>query len=90
MTPKWDVVFSDFALKSLKQMDQQTAALILGFIEKKLQNCEDPRALGKPLQADHRGKWRYRIGDYRILCLIDDNKITIVVIEIGHRSEVYQ
>lgn len=72
------------------KMDQQTAALILGFIEKKLQNCEDPRVLGKPLLADHKGKWHYRIGDYRILCLIDDNKITIVVIEIGHRHEVYQ
>jgi mRNA interferase RelE/StbE len=90
MMPKWNVVFSDFALKSLKKMDPPTAALILGFIEKKLQNCEDPRALGKPLLADHRGKWRYRIGDYRILCLIDDNKITIVVIEVGHRRAVHQ
>jgi mRNA interferase RelE/StbE len=90
MTSKWNVAFSDFALKSLKKMDHQTAALILGYIEKKLQNCEDPRVFGKPLVANHKGKWRYRIGDYRILCLIDDEKIVIIVIEIGHRREVYQ
>ncbi len=90
MTPHWNVVFSDHALKNLKKMDRQTAALILGFIEKKLQNCEDPRAFGKPLLANQKGKWRYRIGDHRILCLIDDDKIIIVVIEIGHRGEVYQ
>lgn len=89
MTGKWRVEFSDVALKSLKKLDKPTAALLLGYIEKKLQGCEDPRAFGKPLTANHSGKWRYRIGDYRILCLIEDDRVVITVIEAGHRRDIY-
>ena len=64
-------------------MDKQTASLILGYIEKRLAGCDNPRAFGKPLVADHHGKWRYRIGDYRLLCLIEDEKILITVIAQG-------
>lgn len=90
MTAKWKVLISDIALKTLKKLDKTTASLILGYIEKRLVNCQDPRAFGKPLVANHKVKWRYRIGDYRILCLIEDEKITITVIEIGHRKDIYK
>lgn len=89
MTKKWRVVFSELALKSLKKMDRNTASLILGFVEKKLEGCTDPRALGKALTAEHKGKWRYRIGDYRLLCLLDDDKVIVTVIAVGHRSDIY-
>lgn len=83
------VVYSDVALKSLKKLDRPVAALIIGYIDKNLEGCTDPRTLGKPLSNNHRGKWRYRVGDYRILALIEDETVQITVIQIGHRSIVY-
>lgn len=84
------VLFADTALRKLKKMDRPVAALIIGYIEKNLEGCLDPRQHGKPLTENHRGKWRYRIGDYRLLALIDDDKIIITVIDVGHRSDIYK
>jgi len=89
MKKGWQVRFSDKALKSLKKMDRSTAAIILGFIEKRLNGCTNPRTIGKPLKANHLGKWRYRIGNYRLLCLLEDETITITLIAISHRKDVY-
>ena len=86
----WQVVISNIALKTLKKMDKQTASLILGYIEKRLAGCDNPRAFGKSLVANHHGKWRYRIGGYRLLCLIEDAKNLITVIAIGHRNDIYK
>ena len=85
----WQVVISDIALKELKKLGKQTASLIVGYIEKRLVDCKDPRAFGKSLAASHSGKWRYRIGDYRLLCLIDDEKNLVTVIALGHRRDIY-
>ncbi len=90
MKKGWEVRFSDQALKSLKKMDRTTAAIIIGFIEKRLDGCLDPRATGKPLIINHSGKWRYRIGDYRLLSLLQDEIITITVIAISHRRDIYK
>jgi len=89
MKKGWEVRFSDQVLKSLKKMDRSTAAIILGFIEKRLNGCLDPRTIGKPLKANHSGKWRYRVGDYRLLCLLEDETITITLIAISPRKDVY-
>ena len=85
----YKVEFTSNALKNLKKLDRQIAALILGWIKKNLMNCENPRLHGKALSANKRGEWRYRVGDYRILAKIDDNKITIFVINVGHRRDIY-
>ncbi|MBC7960420.1 MAG: type II toxin-antitoxin system RelE/ParE family toxin [Vallitaleaceae bacterium] len=85
----WKVEFTDIALKELKKMDKHTAAMIIGYIEKKLVGDINPRSFGKPLIANQKGKWRYRIGDYRLLSLIEDEKITITVIQVGHRKVIY-
>ena len=90
MIKGWEVRFSDKALKSLKKMDRSTAAIIIGFIEKRLDGCLDPRTIGKPLKANHSGKWRYRFGDYRLLCLLEDEIITITMIAISHRKDIYE
>lgn len=90
MNGVWQVLFSDVALKQLRKMDRPTSALIIGYIEKKLVGCTDPRSFGKPLTANHQGKWRYRVGDYRLLCLIEDNILTVTVIAAGYRSDIYQ
>ena len=86
---KYKVEFTQRALKDLKKLDRHTAALILGWIRKNLENCENPRLYGKGLTANRSSQWRYRVGDYRLLAEIEDNKITILVLNIGHRREIY-
>ncbi len=64
--------------------------MILAWIRKNLEGCDDPRRFGKPLVANHAGKWRYRVGDYRIMAEISDETITIFVVNIGHRKDIYK
>lgn len=86
----YHVEFAKRALKDLKKLDKSTASLILGWIRKNLEGCTDPRVHGKGLTANHSGEWRYRVGDYRLLAEIQDGKLVILMLTIGHRSEVYQ
>lgn len=83
------VEFSKNALKQLKKLDKPTAALVLGWIRKNLEGCSNPRIHGKGLTANRSGQWRYRVGDYRILAEIIDKKITILVVNVSHRRDVY-
>ncbi len=83
------VVFTEKALKTLKKLDRYTALLITAWIRKNLEGCTDPRLHGKPLTGDKAGQWRYRVGDYRILAEVSDEKITILVLKIGHRKDIY-
>ncbi len=86
----YKVEFSDIALKKLKKLDKYQASLLIGYIKKNLVNCKNPRIIGKPLVANHKNKWRYRIGDYRLLALIEDDKILITFIDIRHRKDIYK
>ncbi len=85
----YKVVFSEHALKDLKKLDRQTAAMILGWVRKNLEGCDNPRQHGKALSANRSGQWRYRVGDYRLLAQIQDTVITILILNVGHRSDVY-
>ena len=87
---KYTVVFSKEALKDLKKLDKHTAALIIGWVRKNLEGCENPRAHGKGLTAILSGKWRYRVGDYRLLADIQDDKVVIMMLRVGHRSDIYK
>jgi mRNA interferase RelE/StbE len=71
-------------------MDKKIAAFILSFIEEKLIDCDDPRLYGKALQGNLNDKWRYRVGDYRILAKIEDNIVVITIVEVGHRRNIYE
>lgn len=84
------VEYSKAALKQLKKMDRFDARLITSWIGKNLVGCEDPRACGKSLTSNRSGEWRYRVGNYRILCTIEDELLIIEVFSIGHRSAVYK
>lgn len=84
------LVYSKSALKDLKRMDRHQSALILAWIEKNLLNCENPRSFGKPLSANRSEQWRYRIGDYRLLVLIEDTVLKILVLRLGHRKDIYK
>lgn len=85
----YKVVFSKNALKQLQKLDKATAALIVGWIKKNLDSCENPRISGKALSANLSGLWRYRVGDYRIIAQIIDTEIVIFVVNIGHRRDIY-
>ena len=76
--------------KEFKKLDRYTQKIIKSWITKNLQNCEDPRQHGKGLTANRSGQWRYRIGDYRLICTIHDDKLVILALTIGHRSDVYK
>ena len=69
--------------KEFKKLDKYTQQMIKSWIVKYLQNCEDPRAHGKGLTANKSGQWRYRIGDYRLLCLIQDQELIILAMTVG-------
>lgn len=83
------VEFTKSALRDIKKLDKGTSALILGWIRKNLEGCSDPRIHGKGLTANRSGQWRYRVGDYRIIADIDDSRIVVVVVRIGHRRDIY-
>ncbi|TDP44234.1 type II toxin-antitoxin system RelE family toxin [Aminicella lysinilytica] len=87
---EFHVEFTEKAKKQLKKLDKHTAALILGWIRKNLEGCNNPRQQGKGLSANRSGEWRYRVGDYRIIAEIMDDRIVILVLSIGHRSDVYK
>lgn len=83
------VLFSERALKQLKKLDKYTASLIMSWLRKNIEGCSDPRQHGKGLVSNRSGQWRYRIGDYRVITEIQDDKVIVLVLEIGHRREVY-
>ena len=75
--------------REFKKLDRYTQKMIKAWIEKNLIGCDDPRAHGKGLTANRSGQWRYRIGDYRMICQIEDSKLIILALTIGHRSNIY-
>lgn len=75
--------------KKFKKLDNYTKLMIKSWIVKNLVNCEDPKLYGKVLTGNFKGLWRYRIGDYRLICEINGNEFTILALSIGHRREIY-
>ena len=76
--------------KAFKKLDKQTQRIIKAWIDKNLMNCENHRIHGKALAANKTEQWRYRVGDYRILAEIQDYQLVLVLIDIGHRSKIYE
>ncbi|MBR3070101.1 MAG: type II toxin-antitoxin system RelE/ParE family toxin [Lachnospiraceae bacterium] len=75
--------------KEFKKLDRYTQRMIKAWIEKNLIGCTDPRIHGKGPTANRSGQWRYRIGDYRLICSIEDSRLVILALSVGHRSEIY-
>ena len=80
----WRVEYTKAALRQLKKMDPFDARIILSWIGKNLEGCSNPRMHGKALSANRTGEWRYRIGDYRALCILKDNIAVVEVFSIAH------
>ena len=87
---KYNIEYTEKCLKQLKKMDKSESAYIVGWIKKKLVNCENPRLYGKGLIGNHSGEWRYRIGNYRIIADIKDETILILILNIDHRKDKYK
>lgn len=86
----YKIVTTDKFDKAFKKLDRQTQRIIKAWIDKNLMGCENPRIHGKGLTANRSGQWRYRVGDYRILADIRDDEIVLVLIDVGHRSRIYE
>ena len=85
----WNVDFSVTARKQLKKIDKQWQSKILDYLEDEVATLEDPKDKGKGLVGNKKGLWRYRVGDYRIICQIIDDEVVILVVIVGHRKNVY-
>lgn len=85
----WTIDISDRAVRTLRKMDRQTARRIRDELEE-ISQLEDPRSRGKALTGNLSGLWRYRVGDYRIVCDIEDGVLVILVVDVAHRSKVYK
>ena len=85
----WQIKFSEQAKRDLRKLDKPIREKIENFFDERLLSYDNPRSVGKPLKGNLTGRWRYRVGDYRIVCRIYDDILTIEAIKIGHRSKVY-
>ncbi|WP_456152823.1 type II toxin-antitoxin system RelE family toxin [Mogibacterium sp.] len=86
----YQLVTTDKFDKAFKKLDRQTQKIIKAWIDKNLMQCIDPRIHGKGLTSNRIGQWRYRVGDYRILAEIQEERLVLVLIDIGHRSRIYK
>jgi len=86
----WSVEFDDAAAKELRRLDHQTQLLILRYFRERIAVCEDPRRFGKSLSGELAGLWRYRVGNYRMICLVENDRLVVLVLRVGHRKDAYQ
>jgi mRNA interferase RelE/StbE len=86
----WKVSFSPTALKQLAKLDKPVGDRILNFLHERVEKLEDPRQMGARLQGALSEFWRYRLGGYRLICSLEHDRLVVLVLRIGHRSEVYK
>jgi mRNA interferase RelE/StbE len=86
----WTIEFERDAIRQLNRLDKPVRRRIVEFLERRVAGSGDPRRFGKSMTGDMAGFWRYRVGDYRILCLLEDGRLVVAVVSVGHRREVYR
>jgi mRNA interferase RelE/StbE len=86
----WTIEYDPRALKDLKRLDRTIQREILDYMDERVAKAKDPRDFGKPLRASKFGLWRYRVRDYRIICEVQENRLVVLVVAVGHRSTVYE
>ena len=85
----WDYSFTERALKQLKKLDRTAQQRILEWLDKRIVGCDNPQQWGKELKGELSGLWRYRVGDYRIICQQQDEVFLVLVLRVGHRRNIY-
>jgi mRNA interferase RelE/StbE len=86
----WTVDYTETARKQLRKFDKQVARRILDFLDERVATSEEPRSMGKALTGPLGNFWRYRVGEYRIICDIQDGQLRVLVVQIGNRREIYR
>ncbi len=87
----WKVELSEEAGRQLDKLDPQITRRILKFLHERVARLDNPRSIGEALRGSKLGEfWKYRVGDYRLVCSIEDKRILILVLRVGHRREIYE
>lgn len=86
----WSIEVTKTAAKQLSKLDRNEAKQISSFLRERIISLSNPRDLGKALTGNMAGLWRYRVGDFRVICEIQDNQLVVLVVELGHRREIYR
>jgi len=86
----WQIEFDSEAENDLKKIDREMQRRILRYLRERIATGKDPRRFGAPLRRELSGLWKYRLGDYRIICRIEDKKVVVYVISVGHRKDIYK
>jgi len=86
----WKIEWDDRARKELRKLDSPIQKEILSYLRTRIIESNNPRVFGQSLSGNKSGLWRYRVGNYRIICRIEDDALVILVIGVGHRKEVYE
>lgn len=86
----WTIDYADTAKRQLRKLDKQTARRIVDFMDKRIAGLENPRSTGKALTGLLGNFWRYRVGDCRVICDIQDDTLRVLVVRVGNRREIYR
>jgi len=86
----WRIEFDPAAIKELERLDKTVERRIVRFLRERVANLDDPRQMGGSLQGTRSGLWRYRVGDYRIICSLEHDRLVVLVLQVGHRRDVYK
>jgi mRNA interferase RelE/StbE len=86
----WRVEITRTAQRQIGKLDRQVQTTLIRYLREQVEQSDDPRQQGKALRGEKKGLWRYRVGDYRIICHLRDESKTVVVLTLGHRKEVYR
>jgi mRNA interferase RelE/StbE len=86
----WTIEWDERAVKDAEKLGHEARRRILAYLRERVATDANPRRLGKPLAADKTGLWRYRVGDYRIVCRIEDDGAVVLILAVGHRSTAYR
>jgi mRNA interferase RelE/StbE len=87
----WRVELSATATRQVDNLDAQHAKRILKFVHERLAKLDSPRDIGKALRGSDLGEfWKYRVGDYRLICRIEDERLVVLILQVGHRKEIYR
>ena len=86
----WKIEWDDRARRELRRLDPSVQRDILAFMRQRIAVDDDPRRYGKRLRQEMHGLWRYRVGNHRIICRIEEDRVVVLVVKVGHRKKVYK
>jgi mRNA interferase RelE/StbE len=87
----WTIEFTEAALRQFESLDRSIANRVSKFLQQRVASQRNPRSIGQALRGERFGEfWKYRVGDYRIIAKIEDDRLVITILGVGHRREIYR